>query len=128
MRQRRGCMEYIPINIADNWQTSTELPAGVRVQILSDDMDEIQRVGARTKLVRFNPGAATSKLLCHDFWEEAYLLSGDVLLDCNECGVGGRLTSAPAYACRPPGTPHGRMMSSAGCVLLEFQYYLKEID
>jgi hypothetical protein len=70
--------------------------------------------------LRFRPGARTTKPFVHDYWEEVYIISGDLT-----AGDGGKeeTFTANAYACRPPGIPHGPFRSQTGCLLLETHYY-----
>jgi hypothetical protein len=117
-------MESEPVDLLADWKSALGM-AGLTVKMLSDDMDEEKRTGARTKLVQFAPGAFVTKILCHDYWEESYLLTGVIALDCDDTGLGGVPLAAPLYSCRPPGTLHGRMASPTGCLLLELQYYVR---
>jgi hypothetical protein len=102
------------------WQPLQGFP-GIEVIPLSGDLDEAAKTGRRTRLVRLGPGARTERPLIHDYHEEAMLLSGDLR------GMAGGATSGDyaeyAYVHRPPGTPHGPIASTNGCILLEIQYY-----
>lgn len=113
-------MDMQSVDDCTGWQA---LPgfAGLEVKVLSNDLDEAAKTGGRTRLVRFAAGAATTRTLVHDYWEEIYMLSGDL----RPIGQAERPAAAPAYACRPPSTPHGPFLSEAGCVLLEMQYYIR---
>ena len=60
----------------------------------------------------------------------AYALAGTVDTDLaseplgNDAdGNGGERFTAPTYACRPPGAPHGPFKSEGGCMLFELHYY-----
>lgn len=116
----RRHIEMQPLDLERGWEALPGFPDGLEVKVLADDLNELSKTGARTRLVRFAPGAATEAPLIHDYWEEVCLLHGQLAL------VGGGSTNAErlAYACRPPGTPHGPFISSTGCVMLEFQYYV----
>lgn len=75
--------------------------------------------GTATRMLRFEPGTDTSVsgVLRHDFWEEVYILSGELRdLTLNEVFGPG------TYACRPPGMPHGPWRSDPGCVTFEVRY------
>jgi hypothetical protein len=96
---------------------------GIETKTLSDDLDEAVKTGGRTRMVRIAPGTKTEAALVHDYWEEVYVLSGDF------SPLGGpAVTEAPAYCCRPPGAPHGPFGSRAGCLLLEVQYYARNVE
>ena len=83
------------------------------------------RVLGRTglKMLRFKPGVYTTAPFRHDYWEEVYLLSGDLTVGNDSNGNGGESFNPPTYACRPPETDHGPFKSEGGCVLLEIHYY-----
>ena len=98
------------------WKNLPDFP-GIQQITLVDDFDEAARRGRRTRLVRFAPGARTEAPLVHAYWEEAYLLEGELHF------TGAPALSAPAYRCRPPGTSHGPYGSPGGCVLLESHYW-----
>ncbi len=59
----------------------------------------------------------------HDYWEEVWLVSGDLIVGNDAQGGGGEAFKGSAYACRPPGAQHGPFKSEAGCLLLETHYY-----
>ena len=59
----------------------------------------------------------------HDYWEEVYLVSGDLTVGNDANGRGGESFPAGTYACRPPGAAHGPFKSEGGCLLYEIHYY-----
>lgn len=120
MDGRRTRIDMQPVDDRVGWQPLAGF-AGLEAKILSDDLDEMAKTGGRTRLVRFAAGAVTTRTLAHDYWEEVYTLSGDL----RPVDPAERSAAAPAYSCRPPGTPHGPFLSEAGCVLLELQYYIR---
>jgi len=77
------------------------------------------RPAVATRVLRFAPGTDTSEngVQVHDFWEEVYILEGSIL----DLRL-GRTFSAGAYACRPPGMPHGPWTSEGGCLTFEVRY------
>ena len=89
---------------------------GVWEQILSKDSE----TGDYTRLMRFDPGADTTPngTLTHDFWEEVYIVSGDL----TDLRLGETFT-AGQYACRPPGMEHGPWRSDQGVLMLEVRYW-----
>lgn len=105
------------VDVSGDW-SAVPSGKGLFSKLLSGDFDEAATKGFRTRLVRFDPGGETFAPFVHPYWEEVYLLSGT--LSSKERGV---TVSAPGYIIRPPGTPHGPMLSSGGCLLLEFQYF-----
>lgn len=75
--------------------------------------------GIATRMLRFAPGTDTSEagVLRHDFWEEVYILEGemhDLTLD--------EVFGPGSYASRPPGMPHGPWRSASGCLTFEVRY------
>ena len=105
----------------DGWHTPPGYPTGIQQKILAGKLDEIKKIGNRTRLVRFLPGAFTTTPFLHDYWEEVYLIAGDLIVGDSD---GGIETFGPnTYACRPPRIFHGPFRSSSGCLLLEFHYY-----
>jgi hypothetical protein len=121
MPQGHPQIELTAIDLSGDW-TRAGLPPGIERKILTDDLDEAAKTGARRQLIRFAPGTVTATPAVHDFWEDAFLLHGDLM---DGRAAGKPEVSAPAYACRAPGTPHGPFSSRQGCVILELQYYRK---
>ena len=79
--------------------------------------------GSRTRLLRIGPGVFTTKPFVHDYWEEVFLVSGDLAVGNDANGKGGTKFEAFTYACRPPGAHHGPFRSDRGCLLYEIHYY-----
>lgn len=91
---------------------------GVLIRPLSGDFDEAAGRGFRTRYVRFEAGGRTFQPFTHAYWEEAALIEGTVTLLAD-----GVTLKAPAYVIRPPGTPHGPLVSETGCLMIETQYF-----
>jgi hypothetical protein len=86
---------------------------GIRQKILSRDAES----GDVTRLLRFDPGVETVETIAHEFWEEVWILEGELI------DLGKRQTfSAGMYACRPPGMVHGPYSVPTGCTTLEIRY------
>lgn len=115
--------EFHPVNMHEDWYVPSGYPEGIEQKILSGRLDEKEKTGNRTRLLRFLPGAYTTSAFVHDYWEEVYLLSGDLQVGSNEYGKGGESFSPHTYACRPPGVYHGPFKSKNGCLLLEVHYF-----
>jgi len=105
------------VNLSGEW---SEIPGtkGLVTQGLSGDFDEAAGTGYRTRLVRFEPGGETFEPFTHLYWEEVYILSGELAAKADGVSV-----VAPGYVIRPPGTPHGPLISKNGCLLVEVQYF-----
>ena len=104
--------EFHPVDLSSGWETIPGYPAGIMQKILSGHLDEASRSGIRTRLLRFAPGAFTTRPFEHEYWEEVFQLSGDL-------SVGGETFGPMTYACRPPHVPHGPFSSNQGCLLHE---------
>jgi hypothetical protein len=73
--------------------------------------------------LRFAPGVFTTAPFVHEYWEEVYLISGDLTVGNDAEGGGGENFTPGTYACRPPGAAHGPFKSNGGCLLYEIHYY-----
>ena len=105
------------------WETPAGYPQGIEQQILAGVLDEKAKRGHRSRHLRFAPGVYTTEPFVHDYWEEVYLVSGDLIVGNDKQGNGGTPFGPHTYACRPPGTPHGPFKSERGCLLFEIHYY-----
>jgi hypothetical protein len=97
---------------------SAWVPTGIEgqaEQILAADPD----AGVHTRLLSFAPGTDTAAAgtIAHDFWEEIYILSGEI----TDTRLGLSF-AAGHYACRPPGMEHGPWRSENGALLFEVRY------
>ncbi len=115
--------EFHAVDMGSGWHVPPGYPEGIEQKILSGALDEDTGKGTRTRLLRFAPGVFTTAPFVHDYWEEVYLVSGDLTVGNDAKGEGGEAFSPDTYACRPPGAYHGPFKSKAGCVLLEIHYY-----
>jgi hypothetical protein len=115
--------EFHRVDMASGWETPAGYPPGIEQKILAGALDEANRTGNRTRLLRFAPGVHTTAPFVHDYWEEVYLLRGDLIVGNDAEGRGGKPFPPDTYACRPPGAAHGPFKSEGGCLLLEIHYY-----
>jgi len=115
--------EFHAVDMNAGWEVPPGYPPGIEQKILSGALDEAGRRGSRTRLLRFAPGVFTTAPFVHDYWEEVYLMSGDLTVGNDVQGQGGEAFAPHTYACRPPGAAHGPFKSEGGCVLLEIHYY-----
>lgn len=115
--------EFYTLDMETGWETPPGYPSGIKQKVLSSDLDEVKKVGSRTRLLRFDPGVFTTKPFVHDHWEEVFLFSGDLTVGNDEQGNHGEKFPVNTYACRPPGAEHGPFKSDGGCVLYEVHYY-----
>jgi hypothetical protein len=115
--------EFYTVDLTTGWETPPGYPEGIQQQILTGFLDEKNKRGFRTRHLRFAPGVYTTAPFVHDYWEEVYLVSGDLTVGNDEKGNGGKSFPPNTYACRPPGTLHGPFKSEMGCLLLEVHIY-----
>ena len=115
--------EFEPVDVERGWEVPPGYPAGIEQKILSGRLDEAARTGSRTRLLRFLPGVYTTAPFVHDYWEEVFLVSGDLIVGNDENGRGGEQFLPYTYACRPPGVYHGPFRSEKGCLMLEIHYF-----
>lgn len=123
MKINKAHKEFHSIDMVDGWHVPPGYPQGIEQKILAGELDENGKTGNRTRLLRFQPGIFTTQPFVHDYWEEVYLVSGDLTVGNDENGEGGEAFEPNTYACRPPGAYHGPFKSEGGCVLLEIHYY-----
>lgn len=115
--------EFHSVDLGAGWEVPAGYPDGIQQKILAGSLDESKRSGSRTRLLRFQPGVFTVAPFVHDYWEEVYLVSGDLSVGNDTQGNGGTAFRPNTYACRPPGAFHGPFKSEKGCMLLEIHYY-----
>jgi hypothetical protein len=131
VRQRReaamgfdkGHHEFHTLDMQAGWHRIPGYPPGFSEKILAGSLDEKNKRGNRTRMLRIEPGAYSTKPFVHEYWEEVFLLSGDLVVGNDEHGNGGEAFRDYTYAVRPPGVHHGPFASRTGCVLLETHYY-----
>ena len=115
--------EFHTLDLDVGWEVPPGYPEGLEQKILSGALDEVNKRGSRTRLLRFKPGVFTTEPFIHEYWEEVYLMHGDLTVGNDANGNGGEAFPPDTYACRPPGSPHGPFKSNNGCVLLEIHYF-----
>jgi hypothetical protein len=115
--------EFYAVDLESGWETPAGYPDGIQQKILAGALDEDARRGTRTRLLRFAPGVFTTAPFVHEYWEEVYLVEGDLTVGNDAEGKGGESFAPHTYACRPPGAAHGPFRSDGGCLLLEVHYF-----
>ena len=114
--------EFHILDVNSGWDTPRGYPKGIQQKILSGTLDEANKRGTRTRLLRFAPGVFTTAPFVHEYWEEVFLVSGDLVVGNDANGNGGKSFPPNTYAGRPPGAYHGPFKSNNGCVLFEIHY------
>lgn len=115
--------EFHTLDMSSGWEVPPGYPEGIKQKVISGELEEECQRGTRTRLLKFDPGTYTTKPFSHDYWEEVYLISGDLTVGNDENGNGGTRFPPNTYACRPPHAAHGPFKSENGCLLLEIHYF-----
>ena len=115
--------EFYTLDLNTGWETPAGYPAGIQQKIIAGGLDEKNKKGTRTRLLRFAPGVYTTEPFVHEYWEEVFLVQGDLTVGNDKDGKGGTGYPPFTYACRPPGAWHGPFRSEKGCILLEMHYF-----
>ena len=123
MSMNKPHIEFTRLDMKEGWHSPPGYPSGIKQKILASDLDEKNKIGGRTRLLRFDPGVFTTEPFVHDHWEEVFLMAGDLIVGNDKQGEGGESFEPGTYACRPPGAYHGPFKSKNGCMLLEIHYY-----
>lgn len=120
---RKPHLEFFRVSMDKGWEVPPGYPEGIEQKILAGSLDEENGRGNRSRLLRFAPGVYTTSPFVHDYFEEVFLVSGDLTVGNDEEGAGGESFTGPTYASRPPGAYHGPFKSENGCVLFEIHYF-----
>ncbi|PPR22110.1 MAG: hypothetical protein CFH38_01233, partial [Alphaproteobacteria bacterium MarineAlpha10_Bin1] len=62
--------EFYELDMADGWETPPGYPAGIEQKMLAGNLDEDNKSGGRTRLLRIKAGVYTTEPFRHDYWEE----------------------------------------------------------
>ncbi len=79
-------LEFHRVDMSSGWSTPPGYPAGIEQKILAGTLDEERRSGSRTRLLRFAPGVFTTEPFVHEYWEEVYLIEGDLTVGNDRAG------------------------------------------
>jgi hypothetical protein len=116
-------MEFHTVDLGEGWHSPEGYPSGIQQKVLAGELNETGETGRRTRLLRFEPGVYTTQPFVHRYWEEVFLISGDLVVGVDANGEGGEKFTGYTYAIRPPGVFHGPFRSDTGCLLFEIHYF-----
>ena len=80
MSYKKEHREFFTIDLTSGWGVPPGYPEGIEQKILAGKLDEEAQVGNRTRLLHFQPGVYTTTPFVHDYHEEVYLMSGDLIV------------------------------------------------
>ena len=123
MTINKAHLEFHTVDLDSGWETPPGYPDGIKQKILTGSLDEDAKTGSRSRLLRIDAGVFTTEPFVHDYWEEVYMFSGDLIVGNDAEGNGGESFGFNTYACRPPGSPHGPFKTENGCMMFEIHYY-----
>ena len=109
----KGHKEFHTLDLSEGWQTPPGYPDGIQQKIISGALDEKGKRGNRTRLLRFAPGVYTTAPFVHEYWEEVFLVSGDLIVGNDEQGKGGEKFQGHTYAVRAATALYGRSSRKA---------------
>ena len=122
----KGHMEFTTLNLKEGFHNVPGYPPGFSERILAGSLDEKNKVGNRTRILRIEPGADSTVPFVHEYWEEVFLAEGDLICGSDANGKGGEQFTGPTYCVRPPGVYHGPFTTKTGCYLLETHYFAEK--
>lgn len=121
MSKLRENIFFQAVDMAGGFESRGDGNDGITVKILSGDLDTRAKRGTRTRLLRLAPGAVTPEAHAHDYWEEIFIIEGEMtLVDGTD---GEKTVTAGHYAARKPGVMHGPVRSDTGCLMIDFCWY-----
>ena len=119
----KGHKEFHGVDMKEGFHTVPGYPWGFSEKILAGSLDEKNKVGNRTRILKIEPGAFSTVPFVHDTGKR-----------CSWCpaiwsaAATSRARAAslhrPDLFVRPPGVYHGPFTSKNGCLLLETHYYV----
>ena len=87
-------LNFHGIDTASGFVTRPDNPL-IHEKLLGSTLDAANRTGVRTRFLRLDAGCRTPEAHAHPYWEELYLIEGDLVsID----AAGERVHTAPGYA------------------------------
>ena len=115
--------EFYKVDVEDGFELIPGYPEGFKHKILVGFLDEENNQGGRTRVLKIAPGTFTTEPFVHEYFEEVWLIEGDLWVGNDAEGKGGEKFGPGTYACRPPGAAHGPFRTEGGAMLLESHYF-----
>lgn len=100
----KGHKEFHGVDMKDGFHTVPGYPWGFSEKILAGSLDEKNKVGNRTRILKIEPGAFSTVPFVHEYWEEVFLVSGDLVCGSDAQGKGGEFLYRTDLLCAPAGS------------------------
>jgi hypothetical protein len=68
MPMNKPHIEFQRLDMNAGWETPPGYPLSIKQKILASDLDESGKMGSRTRLLKFDPGAYTTSPFVHEHW------------------------------------------------------------
>ena len=68
----KNAIDFSQLNLEEGWELAPGAGPGIEMKMLSGELDELNKIGVRTRLIRFKPGSFNTEVFVHDYWEEVY--------------------------------------------------------
>ena len=91
----KGHKEFHAVDMKEGFHAVPGYPWGFSEKILAGSLDEKNKVGNRTRILKIEPGAFSTVPFVHEYWEEVFLVSGDLICGSDEQGQGRRAVHRP---------------------------------
>ena len=62
MPMNKPHIEFQRLDMAGGWQTPPGYPQAIKQKVLASDLDEVNKTGSRTRLLRFDPGDMRTRM------------------------------------------------------------------
>ena len=124
MSEQRPNVFFRHIDTGGNYEPRGDGAPGISIKTLGNTLDTQNKRGCRTRLLRLDPGTTTPEAHAHDYWEEIYMLEGEMTL--TDGTDGEKTVGLNWYAARKPGVMHGPVRSETGCLMIDFCWYEEE--
>ena len=82
-------LEFHAVDTDAGFENVPGYPDGITQKIIVGTLDEENKTGGRTRLLKFDPGVFTTAPFTHDYWEEVWQVSGDLIVGNDAQGNGG---------------------------------------
>src|SRR5687767_8304443 len=75
----KGHKEFHGVDMKDGFHNVPGYPWGFSEKILAGSLDEKNKVGNRTRILKIEPGVFSNVPFVYEYWEEVFLVSVDLV-------------------------------------------------